>query len=234
MAATEALGRDPAPGPPVRVRPARTTGHRSTEAAALAVGRPSPNTAGLPRPGGARSSDRAGLSWEGVPPPTRAPLSPEEAGLFELALRLSPRALIHILDDHRASFEAGTSFSSTLVQELRLTLEVSPQTAELAKKTEVSPEHAVLRLATLAVEAPATALALVARDVEGLKPAQLEAALASHGIDTSPARLAELSINEVYPGYFTVYDPKLAEAAEQAARHTCTPPPTTPSASMGF
>ena len=155
---------------------------------------------------------------EGVPPPTRAPLSPEEAGLFELALRLSPRALIHILDDHRASFEAGTSFSSTLVQELRLTLEVSPQTAELAKKTEVSPERAatMLRLATLAVEAPATALALVARDVEGLKPAQLEAALASHGIDTSPARLAELSINEVYPGYFTVYDPKLAEAAEQA------------------
>lgn len=155
---------------------------------------------------------------ESIPPPTRAPLSPEELGLVELALKVSPRALIHIIHEKRSSFEEGEGFASDLQQELRRELNLDNQQLEEAKKTPVSPERAqvLLRLSTLAAEAPATAMALVARDVEGLKPAQLEAALASHGVDTSPERLAELSINEVYPGYFTVYDPKVAEAAEQA------------------
>ncbi|MFO0726584.1 MAG: hypothetical protein U1E65_22550 [Myxococcota bacterium] len=152
-----------------------------------------------------------------VPALTRPPLTAEEAALIDYALSINPRFFLNLLESNSGLPGEVGAFAPALRIGLR-GLDLTPEAIDAAAKTELPPgrAEALLRLVTLAHAEPAVADALLSRDVENIKGPQLEAALAKQGIDTSPARLAQLSIEEVYPGFFTVFDPMLAAQAEAA------------------
>lgn len=78
----------------------------------------------------------------------------------------------------------------------------------------------MLRLGLLVKQRKSDAETLLACDIDDVKPAQLAAAVKAAGYDPTSERFANMRFEEVYPGYFTVVDPKLAEELEaEGARY---------------
>lgn len=108
---------------------------------------------------------------------------------------------------------------------LRTKLTQSGFDADHAKKVEtggpaVKDElaRALLELGAWARKSEAHARRAIDRDVETVKLSELEKIAITAG--ATPERLAKLEFVEVYPGYFTVYDPSLpAQLAKAGARY---------------
>ena len=78
----------------------------------------------------------------------------------------------------------------------------------------------MLRLGLLARKKKAQAEKFLKADLDAVKTPQLHAALKDAGFDPADERFANMRFEQVYPGYFTVIDPKLAEEmAEAGARY---------------
>lgn len=134
--------------------------------------------------------------------------SPEDAALSALAFEHSPAWLIQ-------SIGRGHKIERYVMAD-QLALSTEGVDRALAAGVAPARAEALARFAVLAKRAPGTARALVSRDVEALSPALLEAALTQSGLADDAGRVPGLSVEEVYPGYFTVYDPELAAEAEAA------------------
>lgn len=125
-----------------------------------------------------------------------------------------------------ASYLSGAQqhLALTAIEERLTQLGIPPGAPEreAAKLSEVSAprQKALTDLALLTAGDRLAAEALTARDVDSLKPKELEAALESAGIPKLSERLQQLELAEVYPGFFTVIDPALAhEAGAAGARY---------------
>lgn len=90
------------------------------------------------------------------------------------------------------------------------------ETGGPAVKEEIA--RALLELGALAKKSEPHARRAIDRDVETVKLSELEKLALAAG--ATPERLAKLEFLEVYPGYFTVYDPSLpAQLAKAGARY---------------
>lgn len=152
-------------------------------------------------------------------------LSPALAGLMSLLYQES-RATYFDWAQGYASYLSGAQqhLALTAIEDRLTQLGIpagSPE-REAAKLSEVpgARQKALTELALLTAGDRLAAEVLTARDVESLKPKDLEAALHSAGIPNLKDRLEQLELAEVYPGFFTVIDPALAkEAGAAGARY---------------
>ena len=152
-------------------------------------------------------------------------LSPALAGQMSLLYQES-RATYFDWAQGYASYLSGAQqhLALTAIEDRLTQLGIPPGAPEraAAKLSEVPGprQRALTDLALLTAGDRLTAEALTARDVESLKPKDLEAALHSAGIPNLKERLEKLELAEVYPGFFTVMDPELArEAGAAGARY---------------
>jgi hypothetical protein len=81
------------------------------------------------------------------------------------------------------------------------------------KQAEARP---LLLLGLLVQKDPGAAERLLGREVEQIKLEDLRAVLSQNGVDPDGDRVKALRFEEVYPGYFTVIDPSMAERMHQA------------------
>lgn len=88
--------------------------------------------------------------------------------------------------------------------------------AALSGKIEPEEARALLELALLAKKDLGAAHGHSLRDLDQVKLSDVHAVLTKLGIDPEGERVKSLRFEEVYPGYFTVIDPVLAKAAEDA------------------
>lgn len=148
-------------------------------------------------------------------------LSPALAGEMNLLFQES-RALYFDWAQGYASYLSGAQqhLALTAIEDRLTQLGIPPGAPEreAAKLSEVPAprQKALTDLALLTAGDRLAAEALTARDVESLKPKELEAALESAGIPKLSERLQQLELAEVYPGFFTVLDPALAQEAGAA------------------
>lgn len=88
--------------------------------------------------------------------------------------------------------------------------------AALSSKVDPELSRALLELALLAKKDMGAAQGHSQRDLDQVKLSDVHAVLTKLGIDPEGERVKSLRFEEVYPGYFTVIDPVLAKAAEDA------------------
>lgn len=86
----------------------------------------------------------------------------------------------------------------------------------LSSKVDPAESRALLELALLAKKDMGAAQGHTQRDLDQVKLADVQAVLSKLGIEPESERVKSLRFEEVYPGYFTVIDPVLAKAAEEA------------------
>lgn len=100
-------------------------------------------------------------------------------------------------------------------------LKIGEQSAAYKKalgKKHFSAEEArpLLEFGLIAKEDTEAARALLARDTGNIPLEDIKAALHKAGVSPDGARMKKLRFEEVYPGYFTVVDPELAERCKKA------------------
>jgi hypothetical protein len=96
--------------------------------------------------------------------------------------------------------------------EFKAALEAPTPSAEVARK--------FFEVGLLLKNRPAAAEQLLLRSIDEVPVAKLRAIAESSGIDLSGDRLEKLEYREVYPGYFTAYDPSLPDRLkEKGARY---------------
>lgn len=83
--------------------------------------------------------------------------------------------------------------------------------AALATTPSAADAKKFYALGFLIKQAASAAEGLLLRSLDQVPPAKLKGIIEAAGIDLSGDRLAKLEFQEVYPGYFTAYDPQLPD-----------------------
>jgi len=92
--------------------------------------------------------------------------------------------------------------------------------AAASAKPKLADAKKVFEIGLVIKTAPAAAEELVQKGLEQVTSAKIEEIIHSAGIDTSKDRLEKIDFREVYPGYFTAYDPQMPERLhEKGARY---------------